>query len=189
MSFVSKISSTENPPLGRRFPEAFEVLDLNFCRNPAYENYDMHPDPFKRPGEKPPAPPAALRGEVSSKKHEEFFRCPTCNKTSRIKNNRAIAEKYQRLKHLQEHDPAVPSCKTPGCFAQGMAPEAHPEFYRRFGKTVNADPRFQCRLCSKTGPAPVSFRSGAHVKRPFVRMPRGFSSPRLSVCGAGCRSH
>jgi hypothetical protein len=26
------------------------------------------------------------------------------------------------------------------------------------------------------GPAPVLFRSGAHVRRPFVRRPRGISS-------------
>ncbi|WP_324753497.1 hypothetical protein [Roseovarius sp. Pro17] len=164
MSFVSKISSTENPPLERRCPEAFGGLDLNFCRNPACGSFGVHPDPFKRPGGEPPAPPDVLRGEVKgtkhearstkhearSTKHEEFFQCPTCNKSSRIKNNCAITEENQRLKHLQEHDPTVPSCKTPGCFAQGMAPEAHPEFYRRFSKTANGDPRFQCRLCSKT---------------------------------------
>ena len=38
------------------------------------------------------------------------------------------------------------------------------------------------------GPAPVSFRSGSHVKRPFVRRPRGFSRPMLNADGAGCRS-
>ncbi len=31
-----------------------------------------------------------------------------------------------------------------------MAPEASLEFYRRFGKTAKGDPRFQCRICSKT---------------------------------------
>lgn len=150
MSYVSKISSTGFPPLERRFPEACEGLDLNFCRNPVCDSYGVHPDPFKRPNGAPPAPPGVLRGDVTGAKHQEFFKCPTCNKTSRIKNNRAITEEYRRLKHLQEHDPTVPSCKTPGCFAQGMAPEAHPEFYRRFGKTANGDPRFQCRLCVKT---------------------------------------
>lgn len=150
MSYVSKISSREDQPLERRFPEAFDGLDLNFCRNPVCDSYGVHPDPFKRPGGEPPAPPGVLRGGVKGRKHEEFFQCPTCNKTSRIKNNRAIVEEYRRLKHLQDHDPTVPSCKTPGCFAQGMAPEANPEFYRRFGKTANGDPRFQCRLCSKT---------------------------------------
>ena len=40
----------------------------------------------------------------------------------------------------------------------------------------------------KTGPAPVSFRSGAHVRRPFVRRPRVISSRVSSVCGEGCRS-
>jgi hypothetical protein len=38
------------------------------------------------------------------------------------------------------------------------------------------------------GPAPVSFRSGVHVRRPSVRRPRVISSRGLSVCGAGCRS-
>jgi hypothetical protein len=39
-----------------------------------------------------------------------------------------------------------------------------------------------------SGPAPVPFRSGAHVRRPSVRRPRVISSRGLSVCGAGCRS-
>ena len=38
------------------------------------------------------------------------------------------------------------------------------------------------------GTAPVSFRSGAHVRRPSVRRPQGISSRGLSVCVAGCRS-
>ena len=41
---------------------------------------------------------------------------------------------------------------------------------------------------NESGPAPVSFRSGSHVKRPFVRRPRGFSRPMLNADGAGCRS-
>ena len=38
------------------------------------------------------------------------------------------------------------------------------------------------------GPAPVSFWSGAPVRRPFVRRPWGISSRGRSVCGGGCRS-
>lgn len=46
------------------------------------------------------------------------------------------------------------------------------------------------RLAEKDlGPAPLLFRSGAHVKRPSARRPRVISSRGLSVCGAGCRSH
>ena len=44
-------------------------------------------------------------------------------------------------------------------------------------------------VVDRTGPVPVSVRSGFHVKRPCGRRPLGFSSPRLSVGGAGCRSH
>ncbi len=39
----------------------------------------------------------------------------------------------------------------------------------------------------KSGPVPVLFRSGAHVKRPSVRRPRVISSRGLSVFCAGCR--
>ena len=38
------------------------------------------------------------------------------------------------------------------------------------------------------GPVTVLFRSGSHVKRPFVQKPRGFSSLNLNVCGGGYRS-
>ncbi len=38
------------------------------------------------------------------------------------------------------------------------------------------------------GPAPVSFRSGTHVKRLSVRRPLVISSRGLSVCGVGCRT-
>jgi hypothetical protein len=34
-----------------------------------------------------------------------------------------------------------------------------------------------------------SAASGRSVKRPFFRMPRGFSSLVLSAYGAGCKSH
>ena len=40
----------------------------------------------------------------------------------------------------------------------------------------------------ETAPAPVSVRSGGHVRRPFVRRPRRISSRLLSVCGGGCRT-
>lgn len=39
-----------------------------------------------------------------------------------------------------------------------------------------------------TGPAPVLFRSGAHVMRPSVRRPREISSRGLSAFDGGCRS-
>ena len=38
------------------------------------------------------------------------------------------------------------------------------------------------------GRASVSFRSGAHVKRPSVRKPRGISRRLQSVCVGDCRS-
>lgn len=150
MTCASKISATEEHDLKLRVPEPCEGLDLNFCRNPTCASYGIKPDPFKRPNNATPAPPGVLRGVVSGKKHEEYFQCPTCNKTSRLKNNRAVMEEFRRLQRSRTHDPTAPGCKTSGCFAQGMATDDHPEFYRRFGKTAKGDPRWQCRLCQKT---------------------------------------
>ena len=48
--------------------------------------------------------------------------------------------------------------------------------------------RFFSTIELVNGPVPVLFRSGSHIKRPCVRRPRGFSSPRLSVGGADYRS-
>ena len=44
------------------------------------------------------------------------------------------------------------------------------------------------RGIAEAGPAPVLFRSRAHVRRPFVRRPLVISSRGLNVSGAGCRS-
>jgi hypothetical protein len=147
---VSKISSTANSGLERRFPLPFEGVDVNFCRTPTCVSYGVNPDPYKRPNGAPPAPPGVLRGVVSGAQHEEFFDCPHCTSTARLKNNRAIAEEYRRLKGLQERDPNAPACSTEGCFAHGLLPEEHPEFYWKFGKTAGGDPRWRCRLCLKT---------------------------------------
>ncbi|SEI61465.1 hypothetical protein SAMN05421762_3291 [Pseudooceanicola nitratireducens] len=142
----SKISSTEFPPLERHLPRDFPGLDLNFCRNPTCASFGMHPDPFKRTTDSDPAPGSVLRGTVSGAMHEEYFKCPTCNKTSRLRKNRAIPEGYRRLKYLPEHDPTAPSCRSEGCFAHGMSGEANQGFYWRFGKTAKGDPRYKCRL-------------------------------------------
>ncbi|MBU2359174.1 MAG: hypothetical protein KKB02_09625, partial [Alphaproteobacteria bacterium] len=79
------------------------------------------------------------------RKNEEFFDCPNCSATSRLKNNMAIVAEYRRHKVLQETDPTEPSCQIAGCFAQGCSPQQNPEFYWKFGKTAGGDPRWRCR--------------------------------------------
>lgn len=150
MGCVSKISSTAGAGLERRLPLPFDGVDINFCRTPSCTAYGILPDPHKRPNGAPPAPPDALRGAVKGAQHEEFFDCPHCASTARLKNNRAIAEEYRRLKGLQDRDPTAVSCRTESCFAHGFPPEQYPTFYWRFGRTAGGDPRWRCRLCRKT---------------------------------------
>ncbi|MDP5307975.1 hypothetical protein [Paracoccus spongiarum] len=144
MNQVSTISSTAGKPLVRRLPLSFEGVDLKFCRNPLCATFGIPPDPFQRRRGGPPAPDEAIRGVVAGKKHEDFFRCPSCGRTSRVRNNKAIAEEDRRRERLHELIPAAPSCPDQKSFAHGMEPEKYPEFYRSFGKTAKGDPRWQC---------------------------------------------
>ena len=150
MECVSKISSTVDENLERRMPLPFDGVDVNFCRNPSCATFGIMPDPYKRPSGSPPAPDGVIRGVVKGKKHEEFFDCPHCSSTARLKNNKAIVAEYSRQKVLQETDPTEQSCQTASCFAQGCSPHENPELYWKFGKTAGGDPRWRCRLCRST---------------------------------------
>lgn len=150
MGCVSKISSTGDEGLERRVPMPFDGVDVNFCRNPSCATFGVIPDQYKRPNGSDPAPDGVVRGAVSGKKNEEYFNCPNCSATARLKNNTAIVTEYRRHKVLQESDPTERSCQTAGCFAQGCSPHKHPEFYWKFGKTAGGDPRWRCRLCRST---------------------------------------
>lgn len=69
--------------------------------------------------------------------------------------------------------------------------------YPKSGSTVKVSETLERAIIGGTGkyagangsgPVTVLFRSGAHVKRLFVRRPRGFSSPMLNAGGVGYRS-
>ena len=137
-------------PLARRLPAPVAGVDLNFCRNPACALYGMLPDPFKRPNGSPPAPPGVPRGAVPGGKHKEFYKCPACRTTSRVKNNRAVVEEHERLRCIRETDPCAPACRTAGCANQDLPVEVHLDLYQRFGKTEGGDPRWRCKGCAKT---------------------------------------
>lgn len=131
-------------------PMPFDGVDVNFCRNPPCSTFGVIPDPYKRPSGFPPAPEGAIRGVASGRKHEEFFDCPNCSTTAKLKNNTPFIEESCRHMVLQETDPTEPFCETAGYFAQGCSPHKHPEFYWKFGKTAGGDPRWRCHLCRST---------------------------------------
>lgn len=121
MSSVSKISSgAAVVPLVRRLPEPDAGVDINFCRKPACALYGVPPDPFQRPNGTPPAPPGVPRGVVSGKMQEEYYKCPACGATSRLKNNIAVVEERERMRLPRTTDPCAPACHTVGCAHQDL---------------------------------------------------------------------
>lgn len=114
---------------------------------------------FRRPNGAPAPPPGVPRGAVPGGKHKEFYKCSACGTSSRVKNNRAVAEEHERMLQLRESDPCAPACRTEGCANEDLPVEAHPGLYQRFGKTQGGDPRWRCKGCAKT------FSSGKPARR------------------------
>lgn len=146
-------------PLVRRLPEPVAGVDINFCRKPACALYGVPPDPFQRPNGTPPAPPGVPRGAGSGKMHEEYYKCPACGATSRLKNNFAVVEERERMRLLRATDPCALACHTVGCAHQELPVDRHPDLYQRFGKTAGGDPRWRCKGCART------FSSGKPARR------------------------
>ena len=190
MNIVSKISSTDIG-LERRLPFSFEGIEVNFCRNPQCVSFGISPDPYKRPKGSPPASPGAIRGVVAGGMHEEFFKCPTCGSTHRLKNNKAIVEEYNRLKDLQQVDPSAPGCRNPECENLGKSVSAHSEEYSRFGKTAGGDPRHQCKSCKKTfSVGRATRRQKRSDKNPLLYRMMVNGVPFLKMCAiAGVTYH
>lgn len=147
MNQVSKISSTA-PALRRRLPLPFNGIETNFCRNPRCDCYGIHPDPYDRRGRS--APPDVLRGVVGGRRHEEYFKCPSCGSTNRLKNNKAIAEEYARLRGLQQENPHLACCRTSGCPNEQQSVAHNPKSYHLFGRTKSGDQRYRCKGCGRT---------------------------------------
>ncbi len=127
-------------PLAQRLPAPVAGVDLNFCRNTACALYGVRPDPFRRPSGAPAPPSGVPRGAVTGGKHKELYKCPACGATSRVKNNRAVAEERGRMRRLRDTDPCAPACRTEGCANEDLPVEADPGLYQRFGKTEGRGP-------------------------------------------------
>ena len=70
----------------------------------------------------------------------------------------------------------------------GSAAQALDESRYGSDPTILVLSRIRAAPSARFGPVAVLFRSGAHVRRLFVRMARGLYSPKLSVCVAGYRN-
>jgi hypothetical protein len=92
-----------------------------------------------------------------------------------------LMTRLRRNHHPEQHSPCDPAADLPP-----VAPFTARRAAGRVGCSVRAGSQFIRRAlvwnCRAFAPVTCSF------KRPLAHRPKGFSSQRLSLCGAGCRS-
>ncbi|MBI1282980.1 MAG: hypothetical protein GC183_01415 [Thiobacillus sp.] len=132
-------------------PPPVAGINVNFCKNPACDNFGVpadivkwrrktHPDVAGKPG-------IAYR-LVANGKSRPALACLLCGESFSVKSNLAVAEEQQRFSRYLQPTPD-PCCTTPGC-VNGSTPVTDRKAYYRFGKSSTGAPRWRCRACNKT---------------------------------------
>ena len=102
---------------------------------------------------------------------------PSCLREPSICGHEALDHRHDQFRRCADRFAGLPRQRF--CIGDKVAVHGSRDFDHQLHRRV---------IGKGSGPAPVLFRSGAHVRRLFVRRPRGFSNPRLNVGGADCRS-
>lgn len=141
-----------------RVPEAFDGIQVNYCKNPTCRNFGV------------PPPQKGTKGRLAAGAVPDSYRsgntagqvailsCKLCSEHPTVKSNRAVAEELKRLE-MELDLPSPPCCDTDGCPNQ-QHPITSREHYQRFGKTASGSTRYRCKACLQV----VSF-SASPVKR------------------------
>ena len=104
-----KKSSSNRLP---RFPLPCEGLQVNFCKQPACENFGVLP--IIPDSDKSTTHNIDLYSKVSISKNEPSIKCKVCNFVPGLKSNIGIISEYKRISNYLE--PAEePSCTNQDC--------------------------------------------------------------------------
>lgn len=146
--------SSKNSATGdvRRLPSPVGGLALNFCRNPSCEAFGIPPLISTQSTRGAASSQNGIKATIKfdSNKDKVDLVCGSCGKASVLKNTRAVAEEYVRLKRLASPVNLGHGCRSPGCRNEGVAVEREPGRYRRAGRTGAGVERFSCGGCGGT---------------------------------------
>jgi transposase-like protein len=139
------------PPAGRQrnIPATFEGIQVNFCKTPGCDNFGVPPalvQTFRggrgNKGTGPDGYRVTSGGDGASAVY-----CHRCEKTSRLKSNKAVHEEFRRQASFL-FLPLPVRCPDEGCPNHAIAPTR--ERFSRYGRTKGDSLRFRCRACGKT---------------------------------------
>ena len=127
-----------------RIPAACGGIQVNFCKNPACENYGI------------PAAQTTGRGTqrdryavVSAGRQYPVVKCHGCGEYPPLKSNQGIAEERERLGAYLSVPPE-PSCPDVDCANNGIGVSTGSPHYRSYGTTRSGSKRYRCNACTKT---------------------------------------
>lgn len=139
-----------------KFPEPFEGIDVNFCKNPLCRSYGVPKKSIERRGKKGASliskeeiPPGSYSLTGSSKGFEKSLRCLCCDSYTTLRSNEGLAREVSRLiAYLQEGN-KEPSCSNEVCKLHRVPFSKAEGKYVRNGKSKSGTQRYKCLECGK----------------------------------------
>ena len=147
----TKPSNTRYSASGKklRFPEAYEELQANCCRNPGCAGFGVEAMAWVKQG-RPAHGEEGLRDDYrltnrSKSSPDGKLKCQLCGRTTAIKSNQGIREELKRisayLSPLSE-----PSCPTGECVSHTLGVYSYPGAYTCKG-VFPTSRRMKCKTC------------------------------------------
>ena len=149
-SAASADTPPEISPTGRTrpIPDACKHIEVNFCKTPGCENFGV--PPRKGPIINGPGTKGQDRYKVAGHgKGTSALICAACGKGTRLKNNLAVHEEFER-QSAYLFVPHPLSCPDASCINHRPTRESLKTAFRKYGKTKSGSDRWQCRECKKT---------------------------------------
>lgn len=142
---MPEISSEKN---GRRIPEPFSGIDVNFCKTPGCPNFGVPPSREITPKGRPTRDNYNLHatGKGGS---SPGLRCQHCGGVTTLKSNRGVYEEMLRIGAFLLDRDAAGGCRNRDCANYGKPVGEHPDLYRSHGRTTSGTRRFLCKACKR----------------------------------------
>jgi transposase-like protein len=173
-----KKSSSNRLP---RFPLPCEGLQVNFCKQPACQNFGVLP--IIPDSKVSAARNIDLYRKVSVAKNEPSIQCKVCNFVPGLKSNVGIISEYKRVSNYLQ-PPKEPSCTNQECDNKNIGVTSFKKYYYTKGVTSYGAQRYQCKLCKKTfsiNKNPLKKQKKSHLNlQIFLNMMNGM--PLRRVC-------
>lgn len=144
---MSRKKSSDDHATKRRVPAPYRGIQVNFCKSPVCDNFDVPPqDGTRIPGRS--ATPDTRYSISGLAAGETGFKCKACGEILPAKSNRGIYCEMQRISaYLTPHEPGCPNVQ---CANHRRSVKSHGECYYPHGTSRHGNPRFRCKACRTT---------------------------------------